>query len=164
MNMRIIRILSLCTVFGIALPAAAWASHGKVGLWEITVQADTSHMAGMPDISKLPPQIRAQMEAMGRQTLQHCMTAAEVNSEKPDMSHSPDCKVSNLRTVGHSFSGDVVCHGRVNGTGHVEFNFPSPERYDGSEAINMVVHGQPVVTKTSFSGRWISPDCGKVLH
>src|ERR1700744_690509 len=87
----------------LALPIAAFASHGKVGLWEVTT---TMNMGGagmqMPDLSKLPPDQRAMVEAQLKKsgvsmngntvTAQHCMTASEVATDKPmAMGHMKDC-------------------------------------------------------------------------
>ena len=59
--MKAVRVLILGAVLGVSAPIIAWASHGKAGLWEVTVQNDMGGMSGMPDMSKMPPQARARM-------------------------------------------------------------------------------------------------------
>jgi hypothetical protein len=164
--MKTIRGLSLVTAIGvgIALPAVAWASHGKAGLWEITIRSDMGQMQGMPDLSKLPPDARAQILAMSRNgiTVRHCMTAADVNNDKPAMSHNQDCKATNTKMNGQTFSVDLVCTGRMNGTGHVQFTFDSPVHYAGSEVMNLTANGHITSHTTNIDAHWVSADCGSV--
>ena len=164
--MKAVRVLILGAVLGVSAPIIAWASHGKVGLWEVTVQNDMGGMSGMPDMSKMPPQVRAQIEAMHRNgtTVRHCMTAAEVNNDKPNLTRAANCKTTNVRMSGRTFSADLACTGKMNTTGHVQVTYDSPEHYTGSETINGTIHGRPVNSTTRFSARWISPNCGNVHY
>ena len=63
----------------VAVPAIA--SHGKVGLWDVTVTVRMAGMPAMPDMSKLPPEAQAAMRAHGismnghTMSATHCMTA-----------------------------------------------------------------------------------------
>ncbi len=153
---------------GLALSPAAWGAHGKPGLWEITIKNNAGNMAGMPDMSRLPPQARAQMQARGIQmnsagmTSRYCMTAADVANDKPVLTHNASCQAKNMKTVGNTFSADLVCTGKVVGTGHVQITYASPEHYYGRETVAMTVHGTQMHTDMSMDGRWLSADCGKV--
>jgi hypothetical protein len=166
--MKAVRVLILGAILGVSAPIIAWASHGKAGLWEVTVQNDMGGMSGMPDMSKMPPQARARMQAMGMRmdahgmTVRRCMTQAEVNNDKPDLSRAPNCKTTNVRMSGRTFSADLTCTGTMNATGHVQVTYDSPEHYAGSETVNGTIHGHPVNSTTRFSARWISPNCGNV--
>jgi hypothetical protein len=147
---------------------AAWAGHGKVGLWQITTKMD---MSGMPQI---PPEQMAKMKAMGIHlpvnntfTTEHCMTAEEVAmSTPPDMSRhgKQECKMQNLKTNGQSMSADMVCTGEANGSGHFSVIYDSPEHYSGKMAMNVAVHGQAMASTTSFEGQWISAACKTTAH
>ncbi len=163
------RVLSFAAASAtLALVAApALAGHGKVGLWNVTI---TTNMAGMPDMSKLPPEAQAMMKARGMtmngnsMSVQHCMTQEEVNADHPSMRNEKECKVSNMKTSGNSFSADMVCNGQMQGTGHVEFVFDSPEHYTGKTSMNGTAGGHPVNSSTTMEGRWVSADCKGVTH
>ena len=149
-----------------AVPAIA--SHGKVGLWSVTVNMN---MAGMPDMSQLPPQAQAAMRAHGvtmngrAMTVQHCMTQEEVDAVKPPpMRNAQDCKMTNLKTAGQSFSADLVCSGQMNATGHFEISYDSPEHYTGKSTFTGTQDGHPISYTTTMEGRWVSADCKGVSH
>src|SRR5438874_9499636 len=105
-----------------AVPLAALASHGKVGLWEITTHMNMPNM-----MANIPPEALARMKAAGvnmpnnqTYTSQHCMTAAEVAQEKPPpMRNSEDCAMNNMSHDAHNFTADMTCStGRMQGNGH----------------------------------------------
>jgi len=142
---------------------AAWAGHGKVGLWKITTKMD---MGGMPQLS---PEQMAKMRSMGIKapmnntfTTEHCMTAQEVAmSRPPEIGHhgKQECKMQNMKSVGQSVSADMVCTGDAHGSGHFALNYDSPEHYSGRMSMNIAVHGRAMASTTSFEGRWISATC-----
>jgi hypothetical protein len=142
---------------------AAWAGHGKVGLWQITTRMN---MSGMPQI---PPEQMAKMKAMGIRvpvnntfTTEHCMTAEEVAMSKPpEMPRhgSQECKMQNMKAEGQSISADMICTGEANGSGHFSMTYDSPEHYSGQMSMNIAVHGRPMASTTSFEGRWVAAVC-----
>jgi hypothetical protein len=144
------------------VPGLALAAHGKVGLWEVTT---TTSMPNMPQMS---PAQMAQMQAMGMHmpvaqamTVQHCMTASEVASDSIQPARG-DCTYSNVKIVGHTFSGDEVCHGNFEGQGHFSVTYDSDEHYSGSTSMNGSAHGHMMSVSNSFEGKWMSADCGGV--
>lgn len=159
-------IASVGLVVAVAVPLAAVASHGKVGLWEIT-----SHMS-MPNMSaNIPPEALARMKAMGMSmpgnqtfTSQHCMTAEEVASEKPPTPRSnSDCTMANMSHDAHNFTADMTCSSeRMQGHGHVAVSFDSDEHYSGTYTFTGTAEGHPQNMTYNFEGRWISADCGSV--
>ncbi len=165
------RYFGVLAVAIVAIPVAALASHGKAGLWNITVTI--SGLANMPDMSKLPPEAQAQMKKMGMSmnggsgsiTTQHCMTQAEVMMDAPPTNaHNKDCTISNLNISGHSMSGDMACHGDFTGTGHMNFTYDSDTHYTGVVSITGTANGQSATHETKFEGNWVSADCGGVTH
>lgn len=151
-----------------ALAGTAIASHGKVGLWEVSVTMNMGGVA-MPDMSKLPPEAQARMKAMGVHmggntvTAQHCMTAAEVASDQPQnmsQSHNKECKMINVKMSGQSFNADMSCSGEVNATGHMNVTYDSPAHYSGKSTLVGTSNGHPVNMTQSFEGRWLKADCG----
>jgi hypothetical protein len=140
------------------LPAAAVASHGKAGLWEVT-----STMS-MPQMS---PAQAAQMQAMGMQmpmghttTHQKCMTPAEAAADMPVPPHNKDCALSNVKMEGHTYSGDVTCSGEFQGQGHFSETFDSDEHFSGTSTMTGSANGHPVNMSNTMEGKWISADCG----
>lgn len=150
-----------------AVPAIA--GHGKAGLWGVTV---TMNMAGMPDMSKLPPEAQAAMRAHGvtmggghTMTVQHCMTQAEVDANKPPpMRNQKDCKMTNIKAGGQTFSADMVCTGEMNANGHFDIAYDSPEHYTGKVSFTGTQDGHPINSTTTMEGRWVSADCKGVTH
>ena len=164
--MKRVRFAFIGMVLGMALsaPIAAWASHGKPGLWEIKVQTDMGPMQGMPDMSKMPPEVRARIEAMHKtgMTVRHCMTAAEVASDRPNLSHNQNCKAINVKATGQTFSADLVCTGKMIGSGHVRTTFDSPGHYTSVVNMTGTVSGHSVNNAMKIDARWVSPNCGSV--
>ena len=156
----------------VALPMAAFASHGKAGLWEITTTMNMSGMPNMPDMSKLPPEAQAQMKKMGVQmngnsiTTQHCMTVAEVAMDKPPtMQRMKDCSMEHMTIGGGAMNADMVCSsGAMTGNGHVSVAYSGDSQYTGSMTFDGTAQGHPVNMKNTFQGHWISADCGGVTH
>jgi Protein of unknown function (DUF3617) len=148
-----------------AVPMAALASHGKVGLWEVTTQINMPNMAAM----MTPDQI-AKMQAMGMHmptgqsfTTQHCMTAEEVAAadKPPPMRQNKDCTVSNMKYAASNFTADMTCTGdNMQGQGHVSVTYDSDEHYSGSFTFTGTAHGHPATMTNNFEGKWISADCG----
>lgn len=142
---------------------AAWAGHGKIGLWKITTKID---MGGMPQLS---PEQMAKMRSMGIKVpmnntfiTEHCMTAQEVAmSRPPEMGRhgKQECKMQNMKVVGQSVSADMVCSGEAHGSGHFALSYDTPEHYSGRMSMNISVHGHAMASSTSFEGRWISASC-----
>jgi len=147
----------------LALSPAALAAHGKVGTWEATIH--TSGMGAMPDMSKLPPAAQAQMKARGIHmsaggiTTKFCMTAEQVKTDKPELSHHGSCETQNMKVTGNSFSADMVCKGEAKMKGHIEVTFDSAEHYRGHTSMTMLMHGQPTTRESTTEAHWLSPVC-----
>jgi hypothetical protein len=151
------------------LAPAALAGHGKVGTWQITTTMgpNNTQMGGMPDLSKLPPEVQARMKARGVQmnagggmTAKYCMTDEQVKMDKPPMTR-PDspCKTENIKVTGHTFSADVVCTGKMNGHGHTEMTFDSAEHYHGHQTMTMTVAGRTMTHDMFMDAKWLTPNC-----
>ncbi|HTO28387.1 MAG TPA: DUF3617 family protein, partial [Devosia sp.] len=132
--MRSLTQISILGAAGIAaasllVVAPALAGHGKAGLWTITTKMEMPGMPQMPDMSQLPPEARARIEAMhmnmsgNSMTMQHCMTQAEVDRDKPPPMANKECKLVKSSMVGHTYTGDMACTGDFNGTGHFQVTY-----------------------------------------
>ncbi|HWF62996.1 MAG TPA: DUF3617 domain-containing protein [Rhizomicrobium sp.] len=171
--MRSLTQISILGAAGIAaasllVAVPALAGHGKVGLWNMTNKMDMPGMQ-MPDMSKLPPEVQARIKAMHMSTngggikMQHCMTQAEVDQNKPPMQNK-ECKLVSSKVEGRTYSGDVACTGQFNGTGHMQVTYDSDEHYSGSMDMKGTHDGQPMNMHSTFEGQWVSASCGNVTN
>lgn len=147
------------------LSGPALAAHGKVGLWNVTV---TMSGRGMPNI---PAAARAQMKAHGIGTpndhtisARHCMTAEEVASDRLSLKGptGQGCSLTDLKTAGHTLTGNMVCNGKVKGEGHIAITYDTPEHYSGSMAFAGSAGGPPLHMTYNYEGHWLKADCGNV--
>lgn len=144
----------------------ALASHGKVGLWEITVKADLSGMFTPAQLAKMRA-AGMKMPMANGVTVQHCMTAAEVAMDRPPpeaTGQGRECKLKSMQSSSQGFEAEMACSGRMTGTGHMKMSYASAERYSGQFTMNGVMQGHPVKMTSSFDGHWVSASCGKVAH
>jgi hypothetical protein len=165
--MRSLLMFAAAAIAALTVSTVAWAGHGKIGLWDVSM---TMKMSGM-DTSRLSPRALAQLKAMGMlgdkgMTVndQHCMTAAEVASDafSPKNPKDHDCKLVNRKTNGRSVSGDLVCTGATNATGHMDFTFDSDLHYQGHMMMKGTHNGHPSNEDMTFEGHWVKADCGGV--
>jgi hypothetical protein len=168
---RCLAIVGIVIVSTFCAVNAALASHGKIGLWNITITM-VGNMPGMPDMSKLPPEAAAQMKAMGMSMgsnairVQHCMTAQEVASDVPpaNSNRNQSCTTSNIVHTGQTMSADMKCTGDFQGTGHIEITYDSDAHYAGEMKMNGIANGHPMTQDQKMEGSWISASCGGVDH
>jgi hypothetical protein len=142
----------------------ALAMHAKPGDWQVSVKMD---IAGMP---QMPPAQMAKLHSMGGHlpmsvnsiTMTHCMTAAEAAMDRiPAMPqvHQKYCSMQNIQTSSDGMSADMVCTGKVQGGGHMQVHFDSPEHYAGKVSMHFNANGHPVSTSSTFEAKWISAAC-----
>ncbi|MBV9043956.1 MAG: DUF3617 domain-containing protein [Alphaproteobacteria bacterium] len=124
------------------VPTAAWAGHGKVGLWETNT---TVSMQGMP------PQTHAAT---------YCMTAAEVASDTPPASANNPCTYTNVSHAGNTITADMVCKGQMNGTGHFSTTYDTDTHYTANISIAM----EGMTMTNTVEGRWLKADCAGAQH
>lgn len=134
--MRVIRsVVAACAALLLASPAAL-AGHGKVGTWELTTNTN-----GMAMKTKF------------------CMTPEQVNTDHPPMAQKGPCAPQNTKTVGNTFTSDIVCTGEMAMKGHIEMTFSSPEHYTASETMVMSMGGQQIKTGMTMDAKWLTPEC-----
>ena len=148
------------------VPVAAWAAHGKPGLWTIS---STMQMANMP---QMPPEAMAMMKARGMQVpgmgapivSQICMTPEQVNGDVPPAMHrdGENCTTKLLSQTATSMKAEVTCHGRMEGVGHSEMNWRGNEHYEGTYSFKGSMEGRPQEISTRFTGDFVKADCGAV--
>lgn len=140
------------------------AGHGAVaqkpGLWSVTI------------VQKIDPQLIAQMKQMGLQPpvlppieYDVCLTAEQVaKNALPDVTDpASGCGAKNVKRSGDTLTGDLECHGQLEGKGKVKINLTGPESYAGdSEFEGASREGFPVNMTSTLSGKWKTADCGSV--
>jgi hypothetical protein len=166
-------VLSACGA-GILLltSGAAFAGHGKAGLWEYTVTLGGQGAMNMPDMSKLPPEAQAAMRAHGINmsgdaiSVQHCRTAEEFNLDKPPPvgAHDKSCAMTNVSYTGSHMSADMNCTGKFQAQGHAQFDWDSDEHFTGSWSVTGMANGTPITQSAKFEGRYLSASCGSVKN
>lgn len=163
MKMRIV-LSSACALIAASASSGALAMHAKPGEWQVSLKMD---MAGVPQI---PPAQLAKMRAMGIHvpmggdtvTVTHCMTPSEAAMDNiPAMprEHQKYCTMQNLKTSVDGMSADMVCTGKVQGGGHMQVRFDSPEHYAGKISMSLNANGHPMNSTSTFDAKWLSADC-----
>jgi len=161
---KLVVVASLGTAILAGASSPALAMHAKPGEWQVSMKMN---MSGIPQI---PPAQLAKMRAMGIRlpmggdtiTVTHCMTPSEAAMDKiPAMSkeHQKYCTTQNLKTSADSMSADMVCTGKVQGGGHMQVQFDSPEHYAGKVSMSFNANGHPMSSTNTFEAKWLSADC-----
>jgi hypothetical protein len=137
----------LCSL--LAMPAAPLlaASPMTPGLWEIKMQSDA--MKNMPMRS-------------GGMTMKVCYTKEMLSHDELPGQSSKECKPTNMRRSGNTFSGEVVCNGpNMKGTGTSRGTVSSTS-FQTNTSFNGTMSGQPVNHHSQMNGSFVSADCGNV--
>jgi len=140
----------------------------KTGLWEQTEKVELPGMA-MPDLSRVPPEHRAQMEQMLKQqgiggarttTRKSCMTAEKLSQTAEWMTRKdPDCRYEIKTRTRQRFAGTMTCS---KGTAEVQFQATDREHVSGTLTGRFGEGGRMQDMRMEFSSRWLGPDCGSV--
>jgi hypothetical protein len=145
---------------------AAFAGHGKAGLWNFTTSMTMANMPQMPpEAMAMMKQRGIKMPGMGEPiTSQVCMTQDEVNADMPPrMSREGEnCENHVLAKTASSISVDMVCNGRMKGTGHLQVSYSGAEHYEGTYNFKGTAEGHPADMTSNFKGDWVKADCGAV--
>ena len=131
-------------VLSIPAAAAKHPGHGKAGLWSSTT---TMTIAGM---SNVPPQTHSAT---------FCMTPAQVASDMPQ-GGNPDCKMTNMHTEGRTITADMVCHGKLEATGHFVTTYDSDTHYLAKFSFAM----NGMTMSSAVEGTWLKADCAGAAH
>ena len=159
--------IRLIAAAAVLLPVAAFAGHGKPGLWNIST---TMQMANMP---QMPPEAMAMMKSRGMSmpgmggapiTTQICMTQEQVNGDVPPAMHNSaeSCTTKLLSQTATSMKSEVTCHGRMEGVGQAEMSWRGNEHYEGTYSFKGTMEGQPQAISTRYTGDFVKADCGAV--
>ena len=151
--MTCVKFLSICGAAAVGLMAmsgAASAAHGTVGLWDIEAHVTLEGSPKGPSTQTF--------------STQHCMTPQEVASDAAPKMADPNCQMTNNQSTATTFSGDLVCKGQMNSSGHISVTYDSATHYAGKMTMASMPGERPVHFTNTFEGHWVSADCGKVTQ
>lgn len=133
------------------VPTAAFAGHGKAGLWRVTATTDMA-MAGMTQ-----PKAQSHVSQM-------CMSQAEVDDDSPPHIDpaSTGCKTRITGKTPSSLTAEMTCGGALKGMGNLQIVYRGDEHYAGTYSFRGAVEGNKSTITTSFKGDWLKADCGSV--
>lgn len=144
-------------------PSAALAGHGKVGLWKVTT---IMNMAAALPPAALAQMKKTHMQLPGPQTnvSQMCMTQADVDAAVPPGANDHDmhCVTHVTSQSASAMTSEMVCKGRMAGTGRTQIAYNGAEHYAGSYSFIGKMDGHPINSSMNFRGDWVKADCGKV--
>jgi hypothetical protein len=151
-------------------PAAAWAAHGKAGLWNISTSME---MPNMPQMPQMPPEAMAMMKSRGMSmpgmggaptVTQICMTQEEVNADRvPSMNNGEaSCTTKVLSQTSSSMTAETTCHGRMEGVGRMQMSWRGNEHYEGTYSFKGMMQGRPHQMTSRYTGDFVKADCGSV--
>ena len=154
---------------GAALASAQQKIDVKTGLWEVTTVTDAS---GMPpiDLSKLPPDARAKVEAMMKakqasgpqtHTTKSCLTEAKL--EKDLFSdEQASCKRTVISSTPTNIHMKVECTGPRKTSGEGEFTATSRESATGWFKLLSTDGTNTMTVNTKITSKWLGASCGDV--
>ncbi len=144
-------------------PSAAFAGHGKAGLWNVTSTTDMA-MAMPPEVATQMKQAGMKMPKPAPITRQMCMSQSDVDSDKPPQidPNASGCDTKLIKAGPSGIEAQMTCSGKMKGTGHMQIAYSAPEHYAGSYSFKGTVEGNPTSMSTSFKGDWVKKDCGAV--
>ena len=159
--------IGLIAAAAILVPAAAYAGHGKPGLWTISSTME------MPNMPQMPPEAMAMMKSRGMSmpgmggapiVTQICMTPEQVNGDVPPAMHNSaeNCTTKLLSQTATSMKSQVTCHGRMEGVGLAEMSWRGNEHYEGTYSFKGTMEGRPQSLSTRYTGDFVKADCGGV--
>jgi hypothetical protein len=126
----------------------------------------TMKMANMP---QLPPQVMEMMKQRGMPgmgqpvTSQICMTEEQARMTTPPRTEvaGMQCTPRLVSQTGTAVT-EVVCHGRMEGTGRTEISWQGDGHYEGNYTFKGTMEGRPQEMSSHYTGDWVKSDCGAV--
>jgi len=159
---RVFIALGCCVV---AFALISWAqAHQQPGLWEMTTTM-TWQKSPLPAGITLPAGMKSPFSG-STSTMQVCLTQAMIDKYGPTASTNRDCKNTNVVMKANSMTADLVCSGKMNGTGTVEASWTDPNHSKSkvhfSGTMGAGSSAMPVEWTTEITSTFKSSDCGSV--
>lgn len=143
----------------------------KTGLWETTINTQTSGVPGVSDdvLAKMPPEQRARIEAAikgasGPHTTRSCVTPDTLKSAAFGDSSNSACKRTLISSTPTSATYHVECgSGRMTNVGDGHVQATSSESIKGDVVMKTTMPGgRTSTTNVTFTAHWLGSDCGSL--
>jgi uncharacterized protein DUF3617 len=162
---------SVCIAMATALVCAAQAPalDVRMGLWEVTNVATIGGAAPQIDLSKMPPEQRAKMEAaikgmMGTHTSvsKSCITKEKLEKSVFMMDDEPGQKCTQALSTNtpSTLEATVRCTGTQPMTGQMHLDALSPTSVKGTMKSEATEQGRSMTISMALTGKWLGADCG----
>ena len=157
---------------------AAHAQKLRPGLWEnsFTIKGGEAE-AGMArmqqELARLPPEQRAQVEAMMAQrgvgaggpgagmSVKFCLTPEQAARDEIPQQEGR-CKQTSTQRSGNTMRFKFACEGEPRVSGEGEYTLVSDKELIGNSVVNTVRRGQPARMEVQTKARWLAADCGDI--
>ena len=169
MDKRVVVSAAAALAFGTALAADGQVGR-KAGLWEVTnnMQMEGMKMPDMPDMSKIPPEMRQQMEkmmaekglSMKGQGVRYCLSKEAAARDDPPMKDDARCQPKIGKRTATSMAYTFTC---PEGSGEGEVNFAGNDSYSGWMKFQGMGKGMGPGAgggRMEFTAKWLGADCG----
>ncbi|MGO9317468.1 MAG: DUF3617 domain-containing protein [Terracidiphilus sp.] len=157
--------ITICfCLFAITITASSQAIR-KPGLWEVTSNMSWQK-SPMPAGVNLPPGMKSPYSGMTI-TTQVCYTQAMIDRYGAPVSQNQrDCKIENVVLHTNSMTADMICSGRMNGKGEMQFSSTDGNTATGKThfagTMQMGQNTTPVEWTNTFTSTYKGPDCGSI--
>ena len=140
----------------------------RMGLWEVTSTMDIGGIPGV-DMSKMSPQMKAQMEAAMKGTmpkptvLQSCMTREKFVLERtPVEQPGTTCHHTVQTNTAKVMENTMICTGERPSKSVSRTDAQSPTAFTGNVASTSTAGGREMGVTIKMTGKWLGADCGAV--
>jgi hypothetical protein len=174
--MRIPFLFFLIVVSSVALLAADKFTplNAKEGLWETTITHSGSGMPGIPAdaLAKMPPEQRAQVEAMmkqkglggsGPQVVKSCVTKEKLEKHLAFAESRENCKRTVVSSTPSRFEMKLHCEeNKAISDGTFIAEITGGDSAKGSTHMVVNSEGRTMNMDLTFTSRYLGPACGDV--
>lgn len=165
-------ICAAAICLGVAGRAAGEPLNVKPGLWETTAtsvqQGDA--VAAMPDLSRLPPEKRAQIEKMlaahaGKpvtRVFRSCVTEEQIRKQtlfSGSEDEQKQCRHKILQSTARDQKATLSCE-EGKRTGEISIHADSDERVVGKFTMVRRDQGKEFQVRSEMTASWLGSDCG----
>lgn len=145
----------------------------RPGLWQMTVQSQTSGMPGIPPeaLAHMTPQQKARIQAQmaaanGPHTFRQCVTAEELRKGwdwNRSRSSNERCTRTLVTSTASAMSMRLQCTGRnTSSTGSIQFAAVGPGAVHGNVDFRVTTSNRTMTVKSTMNGKWLGADCAGI--
>jgi hypothetical protein len=160
-------LASALLVAGAALPLSAQKSplNIKPGLWEMSIKLDMAGAMPGVDMSKMPPEQKAKIEALmaAQKNVPHvvksCVTQEEIDKyQVSETDKDTSCKTTVTKSSPTLVEITQTCSGPAAGSREARIEAPTPT---AMKIVSKATSGRGAGTTVNMDGKWLGADCGE---